>query len=66
MPLYRKHPAHDIPRTDAVFLFSLVLQLLQCYGETKVTKFKNRLKKDLCEDLINLGLTTRGETLRET
>ncbi len=40
-------------------------QQLQRYDEIKGEKIKNRLKKDLCEELQALGLNTRGKALKE-
>ena len=50
---------------DGPFYFSLLLQDLRCYDEIKGTKTKNRLKKDLSDDLDKLGLSTRGKTMKE-
>jgi hypothetical protein len=31
----------------------------------EVKKVKNRLKKDLCQDIEQLGITIRGKTIKE-
>jgi hypothetical protein len=52
--------------TDAgPFYLSSVIRNIRRYDEIKGTKVKNRLKKDLCEELEKLGLATRGKTLKE-
>ena len=50
---------------DGPFYLSPLLRDLQRYDEIKGTKTKNRLKKDLSDDLDKLGLSTRGKTMKE-
>ena len=50
---------------EGPFYLSPLLRDLRRYDEIKGTKTKNRLKKDLSDDLDKLGLSTRGKTMKE-
>jgi hypothetical protein len=50
---------------EGPFYLSPLLRDLRRYDEIKGTKTKNRLKKDLSEELDKLGLSTRGKTMKE-
>jgi len=41
------------------------LQQIWKHDEIKGQKVKNRLKKDICEDLEKIGIVTRGKTLKQ-
>ena len=41
------------------------LQQIWKHDEVRGKKIKNRLKKDLCEELDWIGISTRGKTLKE-
>jgi hypothetical protein len=50
---------------DGPFYLSPILRNLWWYDEIRGTKSKNRLKKDLCNELDKLGLSTRGKMIKE-
>jgi hypothetical protein len=50
---------------DGPFYLSPILRDLRRYDEIRGTKSKNRLKRDLCDELDKLGLSTRGKTMKE-
>jgi hypothetical protein len=41
------------------------LQQIRKHDEIRGKKVKNRLKKDICEDLEKIGIVTREKTLKE-
>ena len=41
------------------------LQEIRKYDEIRGKQVKNRLKKDLCQDIERLGIATRGKTIKE-
>jgi hypothetical protein len=50
---------------DGPFYMPSNLQQVRKHDEIRGKKVKNRLKKDLCEELEKIGISTRGKTLKD-